>query len=75
VVPAWFLCHALPVDGSLRRVQAEFPPIQIVQISRASSTDRHGYESGGRSSNDRDLVSFFRPTDVNRLALQYSLRS
>jgi integrase len=28
-----------PVHGSLRRVQAEFPLIQVVQISRASSND------------------------------------
>jgi hypothetical protein len=26
-----------PVHGNLRRVQAEFPLIQVVQISRASS--------------------------------------
>jgi hypothetical protein len=26
-----------PVHGALRRVQAEFPLIQVVQISRASS--------------------------------------
>jgi hypothetical protein len=28
-----------PVHGSLRRVQAEFPLIQVVQISRASSRE------------------------------------
>jgi hypothetical protein len=29
-----------PVHGSLRRVQVEFPLIQVVQISRASSRYR-----------------------------------
>jgi hypothetical protein len=30
-----------PVHGNLRRVQAEFPLIRVVQISRASSQQSH----------------------------------
>jgi hypothetical protein len=38
-----------PVHGSLRRVQAEFPLIQVVQISRASSNREHEKLVGDRT--------------------------